>query len=281
MKISIIISTLGRKKELEDLFLSMDKINNYSHEILIIDQNFNSLIDDVVIKFSKQFNIIQHKVDFRSLSKAKNFGIKRAKGELICFPDDDSTFLRETIETGISFLDNHSSKDFVFGKCIDLEGKDSVIKFKNKSGDLDLKNFEGKFIEATMFARTKILKKNLFDENLGIGSFFGAEEGYDLVYRLLKLKHNISFNTNILFYHPQTILDYDSIQALKRVYNYRLGFAYVCLKHRFYVKYFKRLSFVFFLFPLLFFVKRKKSKYYLVEFLSLIIGFVFARKILK
>jgi glycosyltransferase involved in cell wall biosynthesis len=281
MKISVIISTLGRKKELEDLLMSIDEINNYSHEIIIIDQNFSFLIDDLIVKFSKKFNIIQHKVDFRSLSKAKNFGIQMAKGELICFPDDDSTFLRETIETGISFLDNHSNKDVVFGKCIDQEGNDSVIKFETQSGDLDILNFEGKFIEATMFARTEILKKNLFDENLGIGAFFGAEEGYDLVYRLLKLKHNISFNTNILFYHPQSILEYDSISALKRVFNYRLGFAYVCMKHSLYFKYFKRLFFVLALIPISFFIRRNRFKFYSIEFLSLIIGVFFAKQTLK
>ena len=281
MKLSIIIPTLGRLKEVDELLHSMNELLNYTHEIIVVDQNYNDSLDNVISKYKDIFNIKHYKVDFRSLSKAKNFGIQKAKGEIICFPDDDSTFLEKTVINGIDFLDSHSKIDIVFGKCIDFEGNDSVIKFNNKSGNLNLKNFKGKFIEATMFAKTEILKNNLFDENMGVGRFFGAEEGYDLVYRLLKLKHNLYFDSDIKFYHPQTILDYDSIQALKRVYNYRLGFAYVCFKHRFYVKYFKRLSFVFFLFPLLFFVKRKKSKYYLVEFLSLIIGFVFARKILK
>lgn len=281
MKISIIISTLGRKNELEDLLLSMGEINNYSHEILIIDQNFNSLLDDLVNKFSKQFNITHHKVDFRSLSKSKNFGIKTAKGELICFPDDDSTFLEKTIINGISFLDNNSEIDIVFGKCVDLDGNDSVINYNDESGDLDMNNFEGKFIESAMFSRTKILKKNLFDENLGIGSFFGAEEGYDLVFRLLNLKHKIYFNKNILFYHPQTILDYDSVSALKRVYNYRLGFAYLCIKHSLFLKYLKRFFIVFFLIPLSFLINRKKYKYYIIELLSLIVGVIFAKIKLK
>ena len=281
MKISIIISTLGRKNELEDLLLSMGEINNFSHEILIIDQNFNSLLDDLVNKFSKQFNITHHKVDFRSLSRAKNFGIKIAKGELICFPDDDSRFLKKTIINGISFLDNNSEIDMVFGKCIDSDGNDSVINYNNESGYLNLKNFEGKFIESAMFSRTKILKKNLFDENLGIGSFFGAEEGYDLVFRLLSLNKKIYFQKNILFYHPQTILDYDSVSALRRVYNYRLGFAYLCTKHSLYLKYLKRLFIVFCLIPHSFLINRKKYKYYLIELLSLIVGAVFAKKQLK
>ena len=66
---------------------------------------------------------------------------------------------------------------------------------------------------------------------------------------------------DLLFYHPQSILDYDSISAFKRVFNYRLGFAYVCIKHSLYLKYLKRLFFVFHLIPLCFFVNRRKYKY--------------------
>lgn len=281
MKISIIIPTLGRLKEVDELLQSMIDVQNYSHEVIVVDQNFNNSLDHIISQYTVKFNIKHYKVDFRSLSKAKNYGIRKAKGELICFPDDDSLFLERTLSTGISFLDTNSNIDVVFGKCIDFDGNDSVIKFNQESGYLYLNNFEGKFVEATMFARTNILKNMLFDENLGIGSFFGAEEGYDIVYRLLCLNHVLYFNTNIKFYHPQAILNYDSLSALRRVYHYRLGFAYLCWKHRFYLKYFQRLSLTFFYIPLLFLFGRKKYEYYLIEFFSLIVGFVFARKTIK
>jgi len=281
MKISFVVSTLGRQKELDSLLLSMYEVSKYSHEVLIIDQNFNTLLDEIVLRHSKKINIVHHKVDFRSLSKAKNFGILHAKGDFICFPDDDSTFLEKTIHNGISFLDKNPLVDVVFGKCVDDKGLDSVIKFATSSGELTLNDFEGKFIEATLFARSSVLKSNLFDENLGIGSFFGAEEGYDLVYRLLHLKFKLFYNIDILFYHPQALLDYDSLGGFKRVFNYRLGFAYLCMKHSFYFKYFKRLliAFIGIFFYLIF--NNKKSKYYIIEFSSLVVGGLFAKKIFK
>jgi glycosyltransferase involved in cell wall biosynthesis len=281
MKISVVISTLGRRKELDDLLFSMYEINKYSHEVLIIDQNFNELLDHTILKHAKNINIIHHKVDFRSLSKAKNFGTMNAKGELICYPDDDSTFLEKTIYNAITFLEENQKIDGVFGKCVDNEGVDSVIKFGEISGELSLDDFEGKFVEATLFGRTKILKNNLFDENLGIGAFFGAEEGYDLVYRLLKLEIKLLYYIDILFYHPQTILDYGSFGACKRVFNYRMGFSYLCMKHFFYYKYIKRLLSVFIAIFLHIFFNIKKSKYYLIEFSSLIVGGIIAKIQLK
>jgi glycosyltransferase involved in cell wall biosynthesis len=278
MKLSVIIPTLGREKQVNDLLESLKEINNYKHEILIIDQNFNSLLDEIILKYQSIYNIIHYKVDFRSLSKAKNFGIEKASGQFICFPDDDSTLFRDTISKALDLLENNSHYDIVFGKCVDESGNDSVISFHKDPSELTLKNFEGKFIEATMFARTHILKENFFDENLGIGSFFGAEEGYDLIYRLLLMDYNLFYTPNIKFSHPQTLTFHGDISSLKRVYNYRKGYGYLCRKHKFYLKFAKRLVSVvgaIFFFLLLNF---KKSKYYTVEACALIIGYLLNEK---
>ncbi|CAL9786499.1 hypothetical protein BACFRA24663_17225 [Bacteroides fragilis] len=71
----------------------------------------------------------------------------------------------------------------VCGKCIDVNGVDSVKKFSVNPGLLSLSSFEDKFIEATMFFDKKCLEDFLYDESLGIGTFHGAEEGIDIVYR--------------------------------------------------------------------------------------------------
>jgi len=278
MKISIIIPTLGRKEQVAQLLSSLTAVKNFRHEIIIVDQNFNNTLDEIVDKYSTSYNVIHYKVDFRGLSKAKNFGIEIARGKYICFPDDDSKFLEDTIYNAFNILDNDSKIDIVFGRCIDEDGVDSVIKFSKNEAELSLNNFNGKFIEATMFAKTDILKKNKFDENMGIGTFFGAEEGYDLIYRLLNQKLKLYYSPRIKFYHPQTLTDYSNFNSLKRVFEYRKGFSYLCLKHKLYKKLIKRVLLVFFSIPIFFIIDGKKARYYTVEFLSLIIGIIFSNQ---
>lgn len=89
------------------------------------------------------------------MSKAKNFGLKCAVGKYICFPDDDALFASNTITNAVGLLENNMYH-VVCGKCIDVNGVDSVKKFSVNPGLLSLSSFEDKFIEATMFFDKKM-----------------------------------------------------------------------------------------------------------------------------
>tara|TARA_B100000787_G_C16191281_1_gene297664 strand:+ start:1067 stop:1894 length:828 start_codon:yes stop_codon:yes gene_type:complete len=271
MKISIVLPTLGRKDEVDNLLSSLSEIKKYPHEILIVDQNFNSLIDGVILKHSNVFNIRHYKVDFRSLSKAKNFGISKVEGEVICFVDDDAEFFPDTISTALNSL-KELEIDIVCGRCVDRNNVSSVITFDLKSSWLTKKYFEGKFIESTMFFKKKCFQDYTYDENLGIGSFHGAEEGYDLVYRMINDDLKIYYNSNIIFYHPQVISTHTSDREIRRVFTYRCGFAYVCTKHNLLKKYYSRLIVVLLYIPYSLLFRRKTTRYYIVELLGLIAG---------
>jgi len=73
----------------------------------------------------------------------------------------------------------------------------------------------GGFVEATVVCRRNIFDKFQFDENMGAGTFFGAEEGFDWMYRILTQSSiKAYFSPEILFYHPKVILakgDYSSL----------------------------------------------------------------------
>lgn len=74
MKFSLVIPTLGRKIQVDELLNSLIELKKIEHEVIIIDRNFNNLLDEVVIKYSDYYQIIHIKVDFRSVSKARNVG---------------------------------------------------------------------------------------------------------------------------------------------------------------------------------------------------------------
>ena len=53
MKFSLIIATLGREKELYDLFESLDKQTYKNFEVIVIDQNKDDRVFKCVQKYMK------------------------------------------------------------------------------------------------------------------------------------------------------------------------------------------------------------------------------------
>lgn len=90
MKFSLIFCTINRLKECETFFYFLENQTYKNFEIIIVDQNSHNKIKNIISKFpfvsrnSKYF-----KVNFKGLSRARNFGLKHVTGEIICFPDDD------------------------------------------------------------------------------------------------------------------------------------------------------------------------------------------------
>jgi glycosyltransferase involved in cell wall biosynthesis len=276
MIISIIIPTYGRITELNLLLQSIynSNINIEDFEILIIDQNSGNFLSDLLINYRNKFNLRYFNVEFKGLSKAKNFGVNMANGKYVCFPDDDCKFFPETISNAIELLRNQNA-EIIFGKCIDEYGDDSVIKFKKTSQYLSLKNLNGRFVEATLFAEKNVFNNFKFDESLGAGCFHGAEEGFDWLYRVLKSSNfKIIYDPRILFYHPQVIVTKGDLSSIRRVFTYRCGYAKLCFKHGFYLKYFSRLLLVLISLPFFLITNRGKFKFYFSEFLGLLAGFI-------
>ncbi|KFF29387.1 hypothetical protein IQ37_06200 [Chryseobacterium piperi] len=284
MKLSIIIPTLGRRAEVEKLLQSIADANiACAFEIIIVDQNTEALIDDIVAMAMSWLPIRHYKVGFKGLSKAKNFGFRKAAGVYISFPDDDCLIYKNTYAKAIELI-RAQDLDIIFGKCLDEKGNDSVLQFKKKAYYLNKNNMAGGFVEATTICKADILRTYEFDENMGVGTFFGAEEGFDWLYRILsdkKAPKKVLFSPDVEFYHPQVILSKGDLASLNRVFKYRCGTAYLCVKHHLHMKYYKRILISIFGYILYKLVDKKSSDFYAVEFSALLMGKRFAKKELK
>jgi glycosyltransferase involved in cell wall biosynthesis len=276
VKLSIIIPTIGRIVELSELLKSLEMaIQNLTYEIIIVDQNQLGYLDDCLKKFNDNLNIIHHNVSFRGLSKAKNFGVKIAQGNFLTFPDDDCKVFPNSYSKALQLIDCQGI-DVVFGRCVDSKGVDSVLKFKNAPYLLNESNMLGGFVEATGVISKRVFEHGfLFDENMGAGCFHGAQEGYDWLYRILSTSNLKAFYTpDVIFYHPQVLMDKGSLQSLKRVFTYSCGTAYLCKKHHFYFKLIIRLTLVMLSLPVYLIFNRKNARYYFAELLGLLSGLV-------
>ena len=276
MQLSIIIPTINRRIELDELLNSIQNcVININFEVIIIDQNPSGFIEDIIDKYKAKLNISHHLVSFRGLSKAKNYGVQKALGEYLTFPDDDCKIYPKTYSKALETIAS-KKVDIVFGRCVDAIGNDSVLKFKKTSFYLNKNNMVGGFVEATGVIHRSVFEKGFyFDENMGVGCFHGAEEGFDWLYRILTQSTlKAYYSQEIIFYHPQTVLNKNSESAIKRVFSYSCGKAYLYRKHKMYFKYLKRILSILAIYPILIVFRNKYCKYYFVELLGLIVGFL-------
>jgi len=271
--ISIIIPTIGRTTQLEALLHSIICSTYKNYEVIIIDQNQTRMIDDIILKYDEFISNQHIKVDFTGAARARNHGYKYAKGQYLFTPDDDAELFPETLALSIE-ISKRTRADVVFGKCVDRTLADSVVIFSKNSSYLSLQRHENMFIEATMFIKKETFSKYLFDESFGVGTFYGSEEGYDIVLRMLHDKVIIFYTPEIKIYHPQKVVSHSDSAEIRRVFLYRCGFAHLCVKHKLYRKYCTRLIQIILYIPYTVVFSHGKTRYYLSELLGLLTGLI-------
>jgi len=271
--VSIILPTIDRYEEVNNFIKSLLNSDYKNLELIVVDQNYDSKIAALLDIYSESIFITHLVAQFRGASKARNYGAKYARGSILFFPDDDCELFANTISLAIETFENKQS-EVVFGRCVDRVKADSVINFYNESDYLTLLKYKGMFIETTLFVSKSIFMNFQFDSNLGVGTFHGSEEGHDLVLRMLSKGVRIFYNYNLIVYHPNKITGHSQPYEIKRVFTYRCGFARLCLKHRLYKEYFKRLILVGLYIPWLAISSPKKLRYYISELLGLLVGVV-------
>lgn len=239
-KISIIIPTLGRKTELDCLLESIVAQNYSNIEVIVVDQNHDDSLDYIIGKYKNELEIFHEKVNFKGAAKARNYGFQRASGEIINFPDDDAVMAPDILHFVDDFFEHDNDYKAIFGMVQDKDNSKNIQHFKKKDTRVKLCNLYQTTIETSMFIKKETFQEiGMYDEKFGIGTYFGAEEGADLVSRLLYRKTKMMYVAKPFFYHPNK-RDYT---LLDRAYNFGLGFGALVYKH---IKVYKKIYPMFF-----------------------------------
>lgn len=229
LSFSIIIPTINRKIELENLLKSIADIKYEKlKEVIVVDQNKNGLIDNIINDYKQILSIKHYKVEFKGASKARNYGALRASGDILNFPDDDSKILENSLQIINDTFEKKNECIAICGKIEDEQNKQNILSFLKKDTYVNFLNLYNTTIECNLFIKRKeFLKAGMFDENLGIGTYYGSEEGADLVCRLLYNKKKIYYLRDVLFYHPNKKKE----NNMDKYYSYGLGTGRFAKKH--------------------------------------------------
>ena len=222
-KFSLVLCTINRKEEVDKFLQSLSRQTLSEFEVIIVDQNKDSLLDPVIAKWRKLLIIEHVKVDFRGLSKARNFGMKYIKEGLIAFPDDDCEYQPSTLENTYTFMCQNPKASIVIGK------QSSKICHANENIATEIEEirsplniFKSKAISFTIFARFSDISQLgpvFFDEKLGVGAGtkWGSGEETDFLIRAHRLGITIFKQPAIEICHPV------KISSPRRCLHYGLG----------------------------------------------------------
>lgn len=229
MIFSLILATYGRLSEVSDLLASLEKqtLPLSLFEIIIVDQNDKLDLDPIIAKFKETLNIKHIRSKRKGLSLNRNIGLKLARGSYICFPDDDCKYYPDTLSRVKQHFDS-TSANLVLGAIRDRTTDKNIIRnWPSKNIRINRYNFFTLYSSITIFTKRNEL---LFDENLGVGCYFGSCEDTDYIYRLIKKTKKSLYFSDIEVWHPDPSII--SISKEKNI-SYGLGFGAFYYKHKF------------------------------------------------
>lgn len=239
MKFSLILPTLNRPQYVVECLNSLDKQNFNDFEVIIIDQSEDNYTEEKIKKINLKFNITYKRVNFKGLSKARNYALKFCCGEYICLLDDDARYEENYLGEAYNILEKYKNEKLIIsGKIIDDIKNEDFIDYScidNEELFRDSRIFKVCLSAALIINKNLVINAGSFDENFGVGAFFGAAEESDLILRLLENGSEVIHCKNMIAYHLKPDLSYN-LDVENKIYNYALGGGALFKKHIIYRK---------------------------------------------
>lgn len=197
MKISILICTRNRAHSLvnclESAKVAIMNIAPTSAEIVVVDNGSTDHTASVVADFSADCSFpVQYVVEPKAgVSRAKNTGVRAAKGDLLVFTDDDCRFDPQHLQDALRHDQQDKSPVLRGGRvnlgdpsdlAITIKIEDSAKRWNRSMNATRVENIANAVVGCNLSVRRELLDAvGGFDENLGPGCRIPAAEDTDLI----------------------------------------------------------------------------------------------------
>lgn len=159
MLVSIILCTYNRASLLSRAIDSVLKQTYPQWELIVIDDGSKDSTKQLVKSYRhKDARIRYFYQPNAGLAKARNAGMRRAAGDVICFVDSDDELAPTHLEQRVQYLQRHPSVDFLYGgmKLVGPRAKQYVVDLTNPARKIHLSKCH---VGGTFFFRRKVLKR--------------------------------------------------------------------------------------------------------------------------
>jgi len=229
MKFSLIVATLGREREPAALLDSLLAQRRRDFEVILVDQNEDDRLGPIVAAYAPRLSLRRLRCPKGNANKARNLGLRHARGEIVTFPDDDCLYPPGVLDrVEAAFAD--PALGVLTGPAATPAGGLGSGRWRKESGPIDLTNVWTSVIEFNLFLRrADALALGGFDEGMGPGTPFGSAEGNDLVCRAMARGLAARYDVELRIIHPDKRL---SEVAIARAEAYGRGLGFALRRHR-------------------------------------------------
>lgn len=183
MLVSVIMPIYNGEKYISESIKSVIKQSYQKLELILINDGSSDESESEIFKIISENNdrkIRYIKQENRGIAEARNRGIKEAKGEYVCFIDQDDQMMTDCLETLMQEA-QESNADVVIGGVNKVNSAGEIID----RWSLDAQLSWSKFRITAPWGR--VFKKSLLDEK-GL-SFFNTKISEDLYFNILFMSY--------------------------------------------------------------------------------------------
>lgn len=226
-KLSLIVATIGRAEQLRRLFTSLVAECSQDFEVLVVDQSHNDdVVGPLIQEFSGRLRLTYLRDGGRGLSRARNIGLRQARGAYIGFPDDDCWYNGSAVDSVIAFFDRNPDIGIYSGIYTEPGRKNP--NFPMKPCELSPRNLWGRACSVGLFLKREALGgcSLLFDERIGAGTDMPIGEEIDLMMCLLLTGVRGYYDPSLIIYHAihrEKMFSQASNVAVRKAFWYVVG----------------------------------------------------------
>lgn len=234
MKVSMVMSTLGRTEEVLQFIAALEHLDHDDFELIIVDQNPDARVSKACSALTPGFAL--HCIaspHAKGLSRGRNIGLAQASGELVCFPDDDCIYPPQLLKKVLRCIEK-TGADIVCGRAAAPDGRSINGRFEKGAQQVDRRNVFTTQIEWVVFFKRRVFDGiQGYDEDIGVGADtpWQACEGPDITIRALNAGFSVYYDPDLFAHHPEldTRNPDSAMQAKGR--RYARGMGHVIRKH--------------------------------------------------
>lgn len=212
IKVSVIICTHNRAEILDKVLSNLisQTLDFSFYEIIVVDNASTDNTKKIVEKYSKKFTNLKYIYEPKlGLSRARNRGVKEARGKIITFIDDDAIPVKNWIEEHLKTYEKFEDTVAVGGKVLlKLPERINLNKFELIKDHLGYFNLGDKIIKMKWpdyprgcnfsIMKEKITGDILFNEKLFL---YNDEQFFFYKEIVTKNSFNILYNPYALVFH--------------------------------------------------------------------------------
>ena len=229
--VSLIVATVGRVGELERLLASLEQQSYRDFEVIVVDQNPDDRVAPVLSRHSGL--AIMYLRSERGLSRARNAGLRVARGVLVAIPDDDCWYPPDLLAQVVEWFASHPGLGLLGMGVRTADGRRSGPNFPALPRECTKRNIWGCGVSTALFLRACVCRAvGEFDENIGVGSASAYQSGEETDYILRAFTHGFRmwFEPSLTVHHPA--LD-SPVRLLRTTYPFALGSGRILRTHHY------------------------------------------------